>query len=102
MLHNLEVLVGQLTKLTLASTIFDGMEGSQGLDEVLVQIKHETFAGKHPGFQVTKDRIFSFKGQLCVPDDDELRGDIFSEAYNTTYSVLPSAIKMYKDLKENF
>ncbi|KAL5560324.1 hypothetical protein UlMin_036535 [Ulmus minor] len=42
------------------------------------------------------------KGRLCIPDDDELKEQILSEAHTTPYSVHPGATKMYRDLREQF
>ncbi|KAL5538185.1 hypothetical protein UlMin_046260 [Ulmus minor] len=48
------------------------------------------------------DGVLHCKGRLCIPNDDELKEQILSEAHTTPYSVHPGATKMYKDLREQF
>ncbi|XP_074305949.1 uncharacterized protein LOC141641177 [Silene latifolia] len=43
-----------------------------------------------------------FKGRWCVPDDEELKRNILTEAHNTPYYVHPGGDKLYKDLKKTF
>ena len=38
--------------------------------------------------------------RLCVPDVDELRKEVMKEAHFSAYSIRPSSIKMYHDLKD--
>lgn len=58
--------------------------------------------GKEKDFSISRDGILHHKGRLCVPNEDEIRRQILEEAHGMSYSVHPGAIKMYKDLRENF
>ena len=46
--------------------------------------------------------VITFKGRLCVPEMDNLRKEIPTEAHSTPYSVHPGTTKMYKDLKMHY
>ncbi|KAL5549711.1 hypothetical protein UlMin_004942 [Ulmus minor] len=41
-------------------------------------------------------------GRICIPNDEELRNQLLTEAYTTPYSVHLGATKMYKDMKKSF
>ena len=98
----IELVVGQVSALTLQPTIFDGMKGAQELDPILVGIKEEVLEGRNTAFSLSQDGILNFNGRLCVPNDEELRKQILSEAHETPYSIHPGATKMYQDLREYF
>ncbi|XP_070012963.1 uncharacterized protein [Nicotiana sylvestris] len=46
------------------------------------------------------DGTLRYRDKLCVPNVDELRERIMSEAHNSRYSIHPGSTKMYHDLKE--
>ena len=46
------------------------------------------------------DGVLRYQGRLCVPYVGELRYHILEEAHNSRYCILPSASKMYRDLRE--
>ena len=98
----IELVVGQVSALTLQPTIFDGMKGAQEFDPILVGIKEEVLEGRNTAFSLSQDGILNFNGRLCVPNDEELRKQILSEVHETSYSIHPGAIKMYQDLREHF
>ena len=58
--------------------------------------------GTNTEFSISSDGILNLKGRLCIPDDEELRNQLLTEAYATLYSVHPGATKMYKDMKKAF
>ena len=43
-----------------------------------------------------------FDTRLWVPDGENLRKEVLSEAHSSAYSVHPGSTKMYKDLKRHF
>ena len=98
----LEIMIGSLANLTIQPTIFDGMKGAQELDPDLVKITNEVREGKETTFTLSEDGILHLDGRLCVPNDEEMRKQILSEAHNTPYSVHPGATKMYQDLRKHF
>ena len=98
----LEIISGQLSTLTLQSTILDGIKGSQELDPQLLKLKEQVQKGKNVEFSISSNVILHFKGRLCIPNDAQLKEQIISKAHTTPYSVHPGATKMYQDLKEQF
>ncbi|XP_074300087.1 uncharacterized protein LOC141631297 [Silene latifolia] len=53
-------------------------------------------------FYVASDESLRFDVRWCVPDDEELKSKILTEAHCTPYSVHPGGDKLYKDLKKTF
>ncbi|XP_074297559.1 uncharacterized protein LOC141628298 [Silene latifolia] len=53
-------------------------------------------------FHMGSDGGLRFTGRWCVPDDEELKRMILTEAHSTPYSVHPGGDKLYKDLKKTF
>ncbi|KAL5579187.1 hypothetical protein UlMin_011629 [Ulmus minor] len=98
----MEVIVGQLSTLTLQPMVFDGIKGAQELDPRLLKWKEQVLEGKNVEFSVTTDGILHYRGRLCIPDDAELKEQLLSEAHATPYSVHPGATKMYQDMKKRF
>ena len=98
----LEFIWGQLSALTLQPTIMEGMRGAQELDPNLFRIREAVENGTNTEFSISKDGILSLKGRICIPEDEELRNQLLTEAHTTPYSVYPGATKMYKDMKKAF
>ena len=44
--------------------------------------------------------LLRYHDRLCVPDVDDLRTRIISEAYGSRYSIHPCSTMMYHDLKK--
>ncbi|KAL5549797.1 hypothetical protein UlMin_005028 [Ulmus minor] len=99
---DLEIIQGQFSALTLQPTILDGIKGSQELDPAIVKLKELVLEKKKVEFSISPNGVLHCKGRLCIPNDDELKEQILSEAHTTPYSVHPGATKMYKDLREQF
>ncbi|GAB2290451.1 hypothetical protein Dimus_038102 [Dionaea muscipula] len=53
-------------------------------------------------FSVTPDGMLRFRGRIVLPDQEELRKALLTEAHNSWFNVHPGATKMYRDLRENF
>ena len=57
---------------------------------------------KRTEFSISKDGALKFRGRLCVPDKDEIKKEILTEAHCTPYSIHPGSTKMYRDLKQHY
>ena len=68
-------------------------------DPYLIGVNDEVNSKKVTNFEVSSNGVITFQGRLCVPDVDNLRKEILTEAHSTPYSVYPGTTKMYKDLK---
>ena len=51
-------------------------------------------------FALGDDGILRYQNRLCVPDVDDLRTKIVTEAHGSRYSIHPGSTKMYHDLKK--
>ena len=51
---------------------------------------------------VTANRTILMRGRVCVPNDENLRKEILSEAHASKLSIHPGATKMYRDLKRYY
>ncbi|WVZ70461.1 LOW QUALITY PROTEIN: hypothetical protein U9M48_019130 [Paspalum notatum var. saurae] len=69
----------------------------QKADEKIQEIREQIKVGKAPHF-----RYRMYKNRICVPDVDNIKKLILSEAHDTAYSIHPGSTKMYHDLKERF
>ena len=71
-------------------------------DEKLLEIRELLKKGKASHFREDDHGTLWYKNRICVPDVNDLRKLILSEAHDTTYSIHPGSTKMYYDLKERF
>ena len=55
--------------------------------------------GKGTEFSVKEDGSLYYKDRVCVTNDSELKKAILEEAHSGSFSMHPSSIKMYQDLK---
>ena len=71
-------------------------------DEKLQEIRELLKKGKAPHFREDDQGTLWYKNRICVPEGNDLRKLILSEAHDTAYSIHPGSTKMYYDLKERF
>ena len=57
-------------------------------------------SGETSDFSLNGNKVLCFKGQICVPNNKELRRLILHEAHNNSYAMHPGENKMYRDLRE--
>jgi hypothetical protein len=57
---------------------------------------------KDDWFPKDEKDIVWFGQHLVVPDNWELKKEIFDEGHLSKFSIHPGSSKMYQDLKENF
>ena len=70
---DLELLIGQLSTLTITSTMFDDIKEKHDRDPKLQRIRKGMQEDKYPGFCLDDQGILLFGSRLCIPDDSELR-----------------------------
>ena len=95
-------LIDKLFAMTIEPTLLERIKQSQIIDSYLVGVKDEVESKKKIDFEVSTMGVITFKGRLCVPEIDNLRKEILTEAHSTPYSVHPGTTKMYKDLKMHY
>jgi hypothetical protein len=102
---NLEIVEqGSLNALSAESNLFDRIVKAQLQDEGIVLIKQKLLEKdpKHDCFRKDEKDIVWFGQCLVVPDNRELKKEIFDEGHLSKFSIHPGSNKMYQDLKENF
>ena len=56
---------------------------------------------ERPDFRIV-DGVLFYRDRLCVPNIEDLKNDIMTEAHSTKYSMHPGSTKMYQNLKGRF
>ena len=89
-----------LANMTVSEpTFIQKIKDSQLQDSDLVRIVDHI--AKRPDFKMVNGVLY-FRDWLCVPNVDDLKEEIMTEAYNTRYSMHPGSTKMYQNLKNRF
>ena len=88
--------------MSLKPTLLERIMQCQRSDPYLIGVNDEVNSKKVTNFEVSSNGVITFQGRLCVPDVDNLRKEILTEAHSTPYSIHPGTTKMYKDLKMHY
>jgi hypothetical protein len=100
---NIEIVQqGQLTNVTVESTIKDQIVSAQRKNSGVAHIKEKVRTGQQTDFSIDDADVLWFKNRLVVPKVPELRQLILDEAHSTRFSIHPGSNKMYQDLKQKF
>ena len=67
-----------------------------------MELEEKVREGKFTDFHLDDKSILWISGRLCVPDVDNLRGEILKEAHFAAYSVYPGATKMYHSSRDMY
>ncbi|XP_069152797.1 uncharacterized protein [Solanum lycopersicum] len=84
------------------SSLIVEVENGQHLDLVLMELKDSVLLKMNESFSLGDDVILRYQNRLCVPDVDDLRTRIMTEAHGSLYSIHPASTKMYHDIKQIF
>jgi len=76
------------------------VKANQGLDPTLVKLKEVALNKSIEAFSQGGDDVLRYYGRLSVPNIDDLREQILSEAHSSRYSIKSGATKMYHYLRE--
>jgi hypothetical protein len=100
---NIEIVQqGQLTNVTVESTIKDQIICAQRKNPGITYIKEKVRSGQQTDFSIDDTYVLWFKNRLVVPKVPELRQLILDEAHNTRFSIHPGSNKIYQDLRQRF
>ncbi|XP_075473834.1 uncharacterized protein LOC142504875 [Primulina tabacum] len=85
-------------KITLASLsaqpcLQETVKLNQDRDPELKKLKEQVESGKSHDLQIDDKGVLCMNGRLCVPDSDNLRQEILSEAHKSKFSVHPGSKK---------
>lgn len=97
-----ETVEGRIATLVVEPDLKTRIVAAQRMDAKLEEIRVEVRTGKSGNFSEESDNALMFEGRLCVPDNEELKNEIMSEAHETPYTAHPGSTKMYQDLKKSF
>jgi hypothetical protein len=97
---NIEIVQqGQLTNVTMESTIKDQIVSTQRKNSRIAHIKEKVRTGQQIDFSIDDADVLWFKNRLVVLKVLELRQLILDEAHSTGFSIHLGSNKMYQDLK---
>ncbi|TYK21768.1 pol protein [Cucumis melo var. makuwa] len=68
-------------------------------DPYLVEKRRLAEAGQDEEFSISLDDGLMFKRRLCMLADSAVKTELVTEAHSSPFSMHPSSIKMYQDLK---
>ena len=101
-LATIEIVTARLVTMTLQSTLLERIKRGQLTYLYLIKQKGELESGKSTDFSMSVNGTLKYNNRICVPDDEELKKEILTEAHTTPYSLHPSTTQMYNDLKMHY
>ena len=103
-INNMEVKIVTwgLANMTLKSDLFERIKEAQRRDPDISRLKDNALEGQESKFSLAENDVLFFDGRICVPNENELRRQILTEAHETPYSVHPGSTKMYQGLRDHF
>ena len=66
------------------------------------KLKDDALESQESKFSISENDVLFFDGRICVPNENELRRQILTEAHETPYSIHPESTKMYQGFREHF
>ncbi|KAL5764069.1 hypothetical protein ACOSQ2_016663 [Xanthoceras sorbifolium] len=91
-----------VAKLICRPSLIQQISDKQKQDARIKMICGQIPEGKHPDFSIRADSIVCFRDRICIPEDEELRKMILTEAHSSSYAMHPGSTKMYRDLKTKY
>ena len=89
-----------LANMTVSEpTFIQKIKDGQLQDPDLAKVVEHT--AERPDFRMVNGVLY-FSERLCVPDVDDLKNEIMTEAHNTRYFMHLGSTKMYHNLKNRF
>ncbi|XP_069152134.1 uncharacterized protein [Solanum lycopersicum] len=76
------------------SSLIVEVKKGQHLDLVLMEMKDSVLLKMNESFALGDDGILRYQNRLCVPDVDDLRTKIVTEAHGSRYSIHPGSTKI--------
>ncbi|KAL5787294.1 hypothetical protein ACOSP7_004243 [Xanthoceras sorbifolium] len=91
-----------VAELVCRPSLIQQISEKQKQDARILMICEQIPEGKHPDFSIRAYGIVCFRDRICIPDDEELRKIILTEAHSSSYAIHPGSTKMYRDLKTQY
>jgi hypothetical protein len=97
---NLRIIANtEAMEMEVGSSLLQEIHKGQMEDEKIQEIKRNIKEEKSPVFSEGDEGILWYKGRIYVPNIEELKDKILSEAHESAYSIHQRGNKMYHDLK---
>ena len=91
-----------VAELRAQPVLLDQIRQAQSEDANFIVIREKLQSGDSiPDFTI-RDNCLYFKNRLCVPNWDELRKSILTEAHSSQFAMHPGATKMYQNLRRHY
>ncbi|XP_072054958.1 uncharacterized protein [Arachis hypogaea] len=91
-----------LNQLQISSTFKSEIQRAQQDEQKLWQLFQPVGDMRREEFTKDGERLWIYKGRICIPDVGSLRQDLLSKSHNSEFSIHPESTKMYYDLKKMF
>ena len=93
---------GQLSEMIIKYDLEDRIREAQKQCPEILEIQELMKEGKAVDYRVDEQGTLWLKDRICVPKDEQIRGEILREGHDSKYSIHPGSTKMYQDLKDRF
>ncbi|KAE8683154.1 serine/threonine-protein phosphatase 7 long form-like protein [Hibiscus syriacus] len=93
---------GLCAELTLKPTWLERIRELQSKDETCLKRIEQVKSKDIKDFEVKSDGNLYCKGRFVIPDNDDLKKEILTEAHCNPLTMHPGGTKMYMDLKDRF
>ncbi|KAL4319079.1 hypothetical protein GQ457_18G007980 [Hibiscus cannabinus] len=93
---------GLVVELQVKSTLIQLIREKQLCDRAIAAYVQDIAEGKPTDFRFRDEGVLCFKDRIVVPDDNELRRTILTEAHSSPFAMHPGSTKMYRDLKGEY
>ena len=84
-----------VAELKAKPSLLQQIQEKQKFDEKFAAIREQISQGKKTEFSVRDDGFLYFGDRICVPNDEELKRIILTEAHSSPYAMHPGSTKMY-------
>ncbi|XP_039045914.1 uncharacterized protein LOC120185902 [Hibiscus syriacus] len=91
-----------MVELKLKPLLMERIKESQRKDEKCLVRFEQVEKGEIKDFEAKSNGCLYYKDRVYVPNDEELKRDILSEAHCSQLTMHPGGNKMYKDLKGSY
>ena len=71
------------------------------MTRIMNRVENE-YGGQCGKYIIEDDGVLRYGSRLCVPDVNDLRKEIMTEAHYSAYSIHPGITRMYHDIQDNY
>ncbi|XP_042067246.1 uncharacterized protein LOC121810551 [Salvia splendens] len=84
-----ETVEARIATLAVEPDLRSRIIAAQRMDAKLEEIRVEVRTGESGNFSEEGDNALTFEGRLCMPNSEELKNEVMSEAHETPYTAHP-------------